>query len=111
MKIDPGTLLSQQARLAQSAQDLVAAVQPATSGAPAGAESGDFLSVFEGAVQGVDAQARDAAHQMAAVDSGQSDDLVGAMLASQQASLSFSLLMQVRNKLMGAVDELVKLQV
>jgi flagellar hook-basal body complex protein FliE len=28
------------------------------------------------------------------------------MLSSQQASLSFSMLMQVRNKVMGAVDEL-----
>ena len=48
---------------------------------------------------------------MAAVDAGRSDDLVGAMLSSQEASLSFSMLMQVRNKVMGAVDEVVKLQV
>jgi flagellar hook-basal body complex protein FliE len=33
------------------------------------------------------------------------------MLSSQQASLSFSMLMQVRNKVMGAVDELLKLPV
>jgi flagellar hook-basal body complex protein FliE len=48
---------------------------------------------------------------MAGVDSGKSDDLVGAMLSSQQANLSFSMLMQVRNKVMGAVDELLKLPV
>jgi flagellar hook-basal body complex protein FliE len=48
--------------------------------------------------------------QLAAdVSSGKSDDLVGAMLSSQQASLSFSMLMQVRNKVMGAVDDLIKL--
>lgn len=48
--------------------------------------------------------------QLAAdVTSGKSDDLVGAMLSSQQASLSFSMLMQVRNKVMGAVDDLIKL--
>jgi len=46
---------------------------------------------------------------MSDVDSGKSDDMVGAMLASQEASLSFSMLMQVRNKVMGAVDELIKL--
>ena len=50
-----------------------------------------------------------AGQKMADVDSGKSDDLVGAMLASQEASLSFSMLMQVRNKVMGAVDELIKL--
>jgi flagellar hook-basal body complex protein FliE len=54
---------------------------------------------------------RAAGEKMAAVDSGKSDDLVGAMLSSQQASLSFSMLMQVRNKVMGAVDELLKLPV
>ena len=50
-----------------------------------------------------------AAQKVSDVDSGKSDDLVGAMLASQEASLSFSMLMQVRNKVMGAVDELIKL--
>jgi flagellar hook-basal body complex protein FliE len=33
------------------------------------------------------------------------------MLSSQQANLSFSMLMQVRNKVMGAMDELLKLPV
>ena len=46
---------------------------------------------------------------MAAVEAGKSGDLVGDMLSSQEASLSFSMLMQVRNKVMGAVDELIKL--
>jgi flagellar hook-basal body complex protein FliE len=50
-----------------------------------------------------------AGQKMADVESGKSDDLVGAMLSSQEASLSFSMLMQVRNKVMGAVDELIKL--
>jgi flagellar hook-basal body complex protein FliE len=63
------------------------------------------------AVHSVDAKEHVAADKMAAVDSGRSDDLVGAMLSSQEASLSFSMLMQVRNKVMGAVDELIKLQV
>eukprot|EP01034_Spumella_vulgaris_P035557 gene35557-43840_t len=42
-----------------------------------------------------------AAQKMADVDAGRSDDLVGAMLSSQEASLSFSMLMQVRNKVMA----------
>ncbi|KQQ36111.1 flagellar hook-basal body complex protein FliE [Duganella sp. Leaf126] len=50
-----------------------------------------------------------ASQKMADVESGKSDDLVGAMLASQEASLSFSMLMQVRNKVMGGLDELIKL--
>lgn len=109
MKIDPSSFLM---RTPFSASDLTlnapeAAVMPAapTSG------GGDFLKVFENAVLDVDARTRAASDRMQAVDAGQSDDLVGAMLASQEAGLSFSMLMQVRNKVMGAVDEIVKLQV
>jgi len=66
---------------------------------------------MKNAIHSVDAQDQAASVKMADVDSGKSDDLVGAMLASQEASLSFSMLMQVRNKVMGAVDELIKLPV
>lgn len=71
--------------------------------------AGGFMQSLHHALRSVDAQDLAAAKQMADVDSGRSDDLVGAMLASQQASLSFSMLMQVRNKVMGAVDDLLKL--
>jgi flagellar hook-basal body complex protein FliE len=68
-----------------------------------------FGSFFERAVHNVDAMDREATDKMAAVDAGRSDDLVGAMLASQQASLSFSMLMQARNKIVGAMEDLIKL--
>ena len=70
-----------------------------------------FTQSMKDALASVDNEQRAAGEKMAAVDSGKSDDLVGAMLSSQQASLSFSMLMQVRNKVMGAVDELLKLPV
>ena len=70
-----------------------------------------FSQTMKNAIASVDGEDRAAGERMAAVDAGKSDDLVGAMLASQQASLSFSMLMQVRNKVMGAVDELIKLPV
>jgi len=70
-----------------------------------------FAQTMKDAIAGVDQDQRVASDKMAAVDAGKSDDLVGAMLSSQQASLSFSMLMQVRNKVMGAVDELLKLPV
>lgn len=71
--------------------------------------TGGFGADMLGALHGVNEQDRLATEKMADVDSGRSDDLVGAMLASQEASLSFSMLMQVRNKVMGAVEELIKL--
>ncbi|WP_129649239.1 flagellar hook-basal body complex protein FliE [Peristeroidobacter agariperforans] len=94
-------------RIADDAASLrQAAPQPAADHAQHVAGFGSF---FERAVYNVDAQDRAAAEKMAAVDAGRSDDLVGAMLASQQASLSFSMLMQGRNKIVGAMEDLIKL--
>jgi flagellar hook-basal body complex protein FliE len=68
-----------------------------------------FAQSMKDAVGKVNEGDATASQKMADVDAGKSDDLVGAMLSSQEASLSFSMLMQVRNKVMGAVDELIKL--
>ncbi|MBY0239779.1 MAG: flagellar hook-basal body complex protein FliE [Burkholderiaceae bacterium] len=73
------------------------------------AHGGNFAQSMREAFNKVNADDAFAGQKMADVDAGRSDDLVGAMLASQEASLSFSMLMQVRNKVMGAVDELIKL--
>jgi flagellar hook-basal body complex protein FliE len=100
-------MLAEMARLEQDAQRLASVAEAAPSGAAAG--MGGFAGSFADALRSADSQDRDAAQRAAAVEAGDSDDLVGAMLASQQASLSFSMLMQVRNKVVGAVDELIKL--
>jgi flagellar hook-basal body complex protein FliE len=83
------------------------AVAPAQLGGSP--DSGSFAQSMKEAFGKVNDDDRMAAQRMADVDSGKSDDLAGAMLASQEASLSFSMLMQVRNKVMGAVDDLIKL--
>lgn len=104
IKADLAALNSEAGNMARSA------VMPAqaSQGLPAGFS---FSQSMKDALAGVNQEDLQAAQRMADVDSGKSDDLVGAMLASQQANLSFSLLMQVRNKVMGAVDELLKLPV
>jgi flagellar hook-basal body complex protein FliE len=68
-----------------------------------------FAQSMQNAVDTVNTQDANAGQLMADVDAGKTDDLVGAMLSSQEASLSFSMLMQVRNKVMGGLDELIKL--
>ena len=105
-----GLIKADLAALTNEAQRL--AIAPAAEAVAQGGQ-GDFsfANALKAAVQGVNAQDQAAAVKMADVETGKSDDLVGAMLASQQASLSFSMLMQVRNKVMGAVDELIKLPV
>ena len=89
---------------------LVGAVLVAVAGGVADVALSGFAQALQDAVHRVDAQEQTATDRMAQVESGRSDDLVGAMIASQQANLSFSMLTQVRNKLAGALDELIKLQ-
>ncbi|AOW84930.1 flagellar hook-basal body complex protein FliE [Vibrio mimicus] len=52
-----------------------------------------------------------ASQKMTAVETGQSDDLVGAMVANQKASLSFNALMQVRNKVVNSFEDIMKMPV
>ncbi|MBV8380084.1 MAG: flagellar hook-basal body complex protein FliE [Paucibacter sp.] len=85
-------------------------IAAAADAGPAAAAAGAGAPGFEQMLRKVDAQDQDAQQRMQAVESGDSDDLVGAMLSSQQASMSFQMLLQVRNKVMGAVDDLMKLQ-
>jgi flagellar hook-basal body complex protein FliE len=87
------------------------AITPSLDAGHAAQPGFSFAQSMKDAFHSVDADQRVAGERMAEVDSGKSGDLVGAMLSSQQASLSFSMLMQVRNKVMGAVDELLKLPV
>lgn len=64
---------------------------------------------FDQAMRAVDAQQHVASSAMAAVDSGQSDNLAGAMIESQKASVAFSALLQVRNKLTTAFDDVMRM--
>ena len=106
IKADLAVLANDAGKLAQGA------AMPAATGAGQGLPPGfSFTQSMKDALAGVNQEDSAANARMADVDSGKSDDLVGAMLASQQANLSFSMLMQVRNKVMGAVDELLKLPV
>jgi flagellar hook-basal body complex protein FliE len=104
-----GAIRADLAALANEASRL--AVAPALDSAQGTHPGASFSESMKDAITSVDNDERAAASRMNAVDSGKSDDLVGAMLASQQANLSFSMLLQVRNKVMGAVDDLLKLPV
>jgi flagellar hook-basal body complex protein FliE len=99
------------ASLTNAAQNIASSSVAAANqyGTQSGQPAFSFAQTMQDAVGKVNGQDVDAAQKMADVDSGKSDDLVGAMLSSQEAGLSFSMLMQVRNKVMGGLDELIKL--
>lgn len=106
IKADLAALNNAASGLAQHAATIAPAAQFGAGHQP---NTASFSQSMADAIHGVNAADRAAGDKMADVDAGRSDDLVGAMLASQEASLSFQMLMQVRNKVMGAVEDLIKL--
>lgn len=72
---------------------------------------GGISTAFEQILRAVDAEQHQASQAQADVETGKSKDLVGAMILSQKASLSFSALLQVRNKVSSAVDEILRMPV
>jgi flagellar hook-basal body complex protein FliE len=75
------------------------------------ATPGAFQSVLEGLVGGVEksqAQAQQAANSFL---SGGNEELHSVALAVQRSSLEFDLFMQVRNKVVSAYQEVMRMQV
>lgn len=68
-----------------------------------------FSRVLNNAINNVDALQHSASAKQTAIDMGQSDDLAGAMIESQKASVAFSAMMQVRNKLNSALDDVMNI--
>jgi len=64
---------------------------------------------FKYVVRSINEQQNIAGDMMKAVDTGQSEDVVGAMIASQKASLSFSMLMEMRNKVLNGIDDVMRM--
>ncbi|MRW90756.1 flagellar hook-basal body complex protein FliE [Duganella sp. FT80W] len=106
IQADLASLTNAAQNLSNSSTTIAAASQ---YGAQDAQPAFSFAQSMQSAIDKVNTQDANAGQLMADVDSGKSDDLVGAMLSSQDASLSFSMLMQVRNKVMGGLDELIKL--
>lgn len=76
-----------------------------------GIQAPSFTELMENKVAAVNTDQNAASALMRAVDGGESDDLVGAMVASQKASLSFSTMIQIRNRLVQAFDEVMKMPI
>ncbi|MGL4858944.1 MAG: flagellar hook-basal body complex protein FliE [Enterobacteriaceae bacterium] len=68
-----------------------------------------FSQVFNQAIDNVNQIQNSASAKQRAYDMGLSDDLADTMLESQKASVAFSALLQTRNKLTGALDELINM--
>lgn len=86
---------------------------PATSAAsPAGTPGGAaFQSAFADAIQKVETFGQNATSSVNSFLSGEGDELHDVAIKTQEAEMSFDLFLQVRNKIVSAYQEVMRMQV
>ena len=82
--------------------------QVPASGSPSGDSS--FVASLRAALNQVGAVQDDASAKVSSLLRGEGEDVHTAMLASEKADLSFQLMMQVRNKILAAYQEVSQMQ-
>ncbi len=75
------------------------------------AESGDFAKAFEGAISDVQGLQDRAGQLTQRLISGDVTDVHQVMIAGEEASVAFELMMEIRNKLLEAYQEVMRMQV
>jgi flagellar hook-basal body complex protein FliE len=83
--------------------------EPASLAAPS-TSGGSFQEAFASAVQSVEAFGQNAGASVERLLSGEGEELHTTVLAAQQAELSFDLFMQMRNKVVSAYLEIMRMQ-
>ena len=78
---------------------------------PGGAQPGEFGAVFDTLVSAVDAKQQQAGAITRQVLLGDNDQLHQSVIAMQEASVAFSLMVEVRNKLDDSYQELMRMPV
>jgi flagellar hook-basal body complex protein FliE len=99
--------------LAVSSISLVTPVAPAAAAASAAdvGKPGEFASLFQNAVAKVDGYRTQADRSINQLLTGEGGELHNVALAAQQAELAFELGLQVRNKVVSAYQEIMRMQV
>ena len=90
-------------------------IQPATiqAGGSAKADGGgsSFRDILNSAIGQVESSRTDAAQSVEHFLSGEGEDLHSTILATQRAELEFEMFMQVRNKVVSAYQEIMKMSI
>jgi len=73
-------------------------------------QSGGFASMLQGAIQAVDQPNQDASQAVQSFLNGDNEEIHTVALATQKASLTFDLGLQIRNKVVSAYQEVMKMQ-
>ena len=84
--------------------------QPLSINSPQPA-SGSFSSMLSQMVNDVNTQQQVSAQAVSALQSGQSVPLHQAVISMEEANISFQLMVEVRNRLLDAYQEIMRMQV
>ena len=74
-------------------------------------QSGEFQKVLSGSIDKLESLNNDASEAVQKFLTGENEELHTAILATQKASLAFELGLQVRNKVVDAYQEVMKMQI
>jgi len=88
-----------------------AASLPLAGTAGVGSRPGEFQKLFESAVNKVEGMRVNAEQSAERFLSGESEELHQTALATQRAEIAFDLFLQVRNKVVQAYQEVMRMQV
>jgi flagellar hook-basal body complex protein FliE len=104
-EIGMNELLSQLRTLSTQAQGRALTAEPVQA-------ANSFQSMLKNSIEGVNASQQTAETMAQAFEAGDPNtDLASVMVAMQKASLSFQAMVQVRNKLVSAYQEVMSMQV
>jgi flagellar hook-basal body complex protein FliE len=76
-----------------------------------GATGGAFQDVLKSAISKVESTGNDAKASVERFLGGEGEELHTTVLATQRAEMAFDMFQQVRNKVVGAYQEIMKMQV
>ena len=82
-----------------------------SAGNAGSAETSGFLDSLKSAIGKVNDAKIEAGRAVDALMTGESQDLHCTMVALQEADVSFQLMMQIRNKLVAAYEEIQRMQI
>jgi flagellar hook-basal body complex protein FliE len=92
--------------------NILSIAMPGAPAAAAGssAQPGEFQKVLSGAIYSIESQQANASDAVQKFLSGENEELHTTVLATQRAELAFEMGLQVRNKVIDAYQEIMKMQ-
>jgi flagellar hook-basal body complex protein FliE len=96
---------------ADSIGGAASALTPRAASAIGGGRGPSFSNLLEGAVSEINGKMQTAQTEQAKVLTGESTNLHHAMIAMQESSTAFTMMVEVRNKLVESYQELMRMQV